>query len=268
MIPVAAHAQVLYGDLTGNVTDQTGAVVPNADVTATDTGTGLVSTTKTDDRGIFEFTDLVAGTYKLTITAPGLGTSVQEGLAIKTNNVLRADTVLTVAGKTETVTVAATAPVLQTDRGDIHTDLNTSEIGNLPINSSQGRNFQSLYKVIPGFSTPAEPNSVSGNPQRGMTAFVNGVSAQTNTTRVDGQTDMYPWLPANVAYLPPADSVETVNIVTNSFDAEQGMAGGAAVNITIKSGTNKFHGGAFFGHNDQHMTALNFFTQPNEYGPN
>ena len=68
-----------------------------------------------------------------------------------------------------------------------------------------------------------------------------------------------------MAYVPPPDSVETVNIVTNAFDAEQGMAGGAAVNITIKSGTNNFHGGAFFGHNDQHMTALNYFTQPNEY---
>ena len=265
MIPSAAHAQVLYGDLTGNVTDSTGAAVPNANVDALNKGTGADETTKTDDRGIFEFTDLVPGVYKLTISAAGLGTSVQDGLAVKTNNVLREDTVLTVAGKTETVTVAATAPVLQTDRADLHTDLNSAEIGNLPINSSQGRNFQSLYKVIPGFSTPAEPNSVSGNPQRAMTAFVNGISAQTNTTRVDGQTDMYPWLPANVAYVPPPDSVETVNIVTNAFDAEQGMAGGAAVNITIKSGTNKFHGGAFFGHNDQHMTALNYFTQPNEY---
>jgi hypothetical protein len=268
MLPIAAHAQVLYGDLTGNVTDQTGALVAGASVQLLNDGTGAVSTTKSDDHGIFEFTDLEPGVYKLTITATGLGTAVQDGLRVEANNVLRANTVLTVAGKTETVTVAATAPVLQTDRGDIHTDLNTSEIGNLPLNSSEGRNFSILYKIVPGTSMPQEPNSAAGNPQRGMTTFVNGASAQTNTTRVDGQTDMYPWLPANVAYSPPPDSIETVNVVTNSFDAEQGMAGGAAINITIKSGTNQFHGGAFFSHNDQHMTALNYFTQPNEYGSN
>src|SRR5580704_16021637 len=126
MIPSAAHAQVLYGDLTGNVTDQTGAAVPNAAIDALNKGTGVDETTKTDDRGIFEFTDLVPGVYKLTISAKGLGTSVQDGLIVKTNNVLRADTVLTVGGTTETVTVAATAPVLQTDHADVHTDLNTT----------------------------------------------------------------------------------------------------------------------------------------------
>ena len=96
MIPSAAHAQVLYGDLTGNVTDQSGAAVPNANVDALNDGTGADNTTKTDDRGIFEFTDLVPGVYKLTISATGLGTSVQDGLIIKTNNVLRADTQLTI----------------------------------------------------------------------------------------------------------------------------------------------------------------------------
>jgi hypothetical protein len=262
------RAQVLYGNLTGNVTDQTGAVVAGASVQALNKGTGELSTAKTDDHGIFEFTDLEPGVYKLTITASGLGTSVRDGLRVEANISLRADTVLAVAGKTETVTVSATAPVLQTDRGDVHTDLDTSELANLPLNSSQGRNFQILYKVIPGFSTPAETNSAAANPQRSMATYVNGMSNQGNTTRLDGMADMYQYLPANIAYVPPPDSIETVNIVTNSFDAEQGMAGGSAINITIKSGTNKLHGGAFYSHNDQHMTALNYFTQVNDYGPN
>ncbi len=75
-----------------------------------------------------------------------------------------------------------------------------------------------------------------------MTTNVNGQSLQGINTRIDGAADAYPWLPANVAYVPPADAVEAVNIVTNSFDAEQGMAGGAAVNVQIKTGTNQFHG--------------------------
>jgi hypothetical protein len=263
-----ASAQVLYANITGNVTDQTGAVVANASVEATNSGTGVATGTKTDDHGVFEITDLVPGVYKLTITAAGFGNSVQNGLRVEANNLLRADTVLAVGGTTQNVTVAATAPVLQADRADVHTDLNTSELANLPLNSSQGRNFQILYKTIPGFSTPAEQNSAAANPQRSMATYVNGMSNQSNTTRIDGMTDIHNYLPANVAYVPPPDSIETVNIVTNSFDAEQGMAGGSAINITIKSGTNQFHGGAFYSHNDQHMTALPYFTQVNEYGPN
>ena len=269
ILMVCAHpvaAQVLYGNITGNVTDQTGAIVPNASVEALNTGTGVVAKTATDDHGVFEFTDLVPGVYKLTITAPGLGTSVQDGLRVQSNILLRADTVLTIAGNTQTVTVTATAPVLQADRADVHTDLDTSELANLPLNSSQGRNFQILYKTIPGFSTPVEGNSAAANPQRSMSAYVNGMSNETNTTRIDGMTDVYNYLPNNTAYVPPPDAIETVNIVTNDFDAEQGMAGGSAVNVTIKSGTNQFHGGAFFSHNDQHMTALNYFTQVDEYG--
>ncbi|MGD0840414.1 MAG: carboxypeptidase-like regulatory domain-containing protein, partial [Candidatus Acidiferrales bacterium] len=91
MLPIAAHAQVLYGDLTGNVTDTSGAVVAGAAVHAVNNGTGADHVTKTDDRGIFEFTDLEPGVYKLTITATGLGTSIQDGLVIHANNVLRAD---------------------------------------------------------------------------------------------------------------------------------------------------------------------------------
>ncbi|MGB6429660.1 MAG: carboxypeptidase regulatory-like domain-containing protein, partial [Candidatus Acidiferrales bacterium] len=233
-------AQVLYGDLTGNVTDQTGAVVANASVETTNSGTGLATDTKTDDHGVFEFTDLTPGVYKLTITATGFGTSVENGLRVEANNVVRADTVLAVSGTTDTVTVTATAPVLQADRADVHTDLNTTELSNLPLNSSQGRNFQILYKVIPGFSTPTEQNSAGANPQRAMTSYVNGQSDQGNTMRIDGMTDVYNYLPANVAYVPPPDSIETVNVVTDAFDAEQGMAGGAAINVTIKSGTNQF----------------------------
>ena len=102
--------------------------------------------------------------------------------------------------------------------------------------SSEGRNFQSLYKLLPGFTPPAELHSDAGNPQRAMGTNVNGMTYSNNNTKLDGATVSYPWLPHIVAYVPPADAVEDVNIVTNSFDAEQGMAGGAAINVTIKIG--------------------------------
>jgi hypothetical protein len=108
-----------------------------------------------------------------------------------------------------------------------------------------------------------ESNSAGGNPQRAMTANVNGQSSQGNNTRIDGVQDAYPWLPNNIAYVPPVDAIETVNVATNSFDAEQGTAGGAIVNVQIKSGTNAFHGDAHEFHTDNALKALNYFNPPN-----
>lgn len=130
---------------------------------------------------------------------------------------------------------------------------------NLPTAGSQGRNFQSLLRVIPGAGLTAETNSLSGNPQRAINTNVNGQSNQGVNTRIDGTQDAYPWLPANVAYVPPADAIQEVNVVTNSFDAEQGLAGGAAVNVQIKSGTNQFHGTGVWFTTNQDLTARNYF---------
>jgi hypothetical protein len=85
------------------------------------------------------------------------------------------------------------------------------------------------------------------------------MAQSNNNTRVDGATISHPWLPRIVAYVPPVEAVETVNVVTNSFDAEQGMAGGAAVNVSIKSGTNQFHGAAWEYHNNSALKARNYF---------
>ena len=128
---------------------------------------------------------------------------------------------------------------------------------NLPIGS--GRNFQQLYKLIPGASPPVELHSDAGNPQRSLGTNFNGVSRSNNNTRLDGATVSYPWLPHIMAYVPPAEAVETVNIVTNSFDAEQGMAGGAAVSVSIKSGTNEYHGSGQWFHTNSALRARNYF---------
>src|SRR5262249_31899797 len=95
---------------------------------------------------------------------------------------------------------------------------------------------------------------------------VNGASRSSNNTRIDGASATNVWLPHVTAYVPALESIETVNIVTNSFDAEQGLAGGAAINVQIKSGTNNFHGSGFEFHNDQHLTARNFFLPLNPDG--
>jgi len=259
VFPRAASAQVLYGSLTGKVTDQSGAALPNATVEAVNTGTGVTQTATTDAAGDYRFNALQPGTYKLSISASGFATGVFKRVDVGANVVRRVDTHLEVATQKQTLTVTSEAPLLQTDKADVHSDLTGREVDDLPSAGSQGRNFQSLLQLIPGAGLTSETNSLAGNPERAMNTNVNGQSNQTVNTRIDGVQDAYPWLPANVAYVPPSDAIQEVNVVTNSFDAEQGMAGGAAVNVQIKSGTNQFHGSADWFHTDQNFAALNYF---------
>ena len=187
------------------------------------------------------FNDLQAGVYRITYSAVSFRTLIQENIEIATNSVRRLDTKLEVAQVTEAITVSGTAIALQTDRADVNVQIQQQQIANLPFTGNAGRNWQALYKTVPGFSPPAELHSDAGNPQRALGANVNGASYSNNNTRLDGATVSYPWLPHIVAYVPPVDAVEAVNIVTNSMDAEQGMAGGSAINVAIKSGTNGPH---------------------------
>jgi hypothetical protein len=255
----AAKAQVLYGGLTGNVTDSSGAILPGAQVTAVSTQTGVSYNQATDAAGIYRFPALLPGTYKVTITAQGFSRQETAGVPVGANEIQRVNAELKPATSNQEVTVTTAPPTLQTDSADVHTDISARDIATLPIMGSQGGNFQELLRTIPGAGLTAETNSLSGNPQRSINTNVNGMSQQSVNTRIDGAQDGYPWLPSNVAYVPPSTAIENVNVVSNSFNAEQGNAGGAAVNLQLKSGTNRFHGEAHIYHTDQNFAARNWF---------
>lgn len=250
-------AQVLYGALVGRVEDQLGAVLPGARITVINKATGIQRETTADGSGAYAFRDLQVGVYDLQIIQTGFKTYSKSNVNITLNTVVREDVQMSVGGAAETVTITAAAPALQTDRADVSNQIDKAQITNLPIGA--GRNFQQLYKLIPGASAPADAHSDAGNPQRALVTNFNGASFSNNNTRLDGATVSYPWLPHIVAYVPPQDAVETVNVVTNSFDAEQGMAGGAAVNVQIKSGTNQFHGSIHEFHTNSRLKARNYF---------
>ena len=144
---------------------------------------------------------------------------------------------------TEWVTVSAETAVLQTDRAEVRSELRAEELVNLPV--SINRNYQYLFRTLPGFTPPAEAHSVPSNPSRALVFNVNGASRSSNNIRIDGVSTTNIWLPHVAAYVPALESLEAVNVVTNSFDAEQGLAGGSAINAQIKSGTNTLHGSAF-----------------------
>jgi hypothetical protein len=250
-------AQVLYGSLVGSVSDGTGAAVPNAKIEVKNSATGLARETNSDDRGAFQFNNLPGGVYVVNISAPSFSRFEQTDLAINANTTVRIDARLNVAQVNETITVSGGAVTLQTDRADVQAQLGRRIVSELPIGA--GRNYQQIYRTIPGFTPPAELHSDAGNPQRALGTNVNGVSYSTNNTRLDGATISYPWLPHITAYVPPAEAIETVNIVTNAFDAEQGMAGGAAVNVSIKSGTNEFHGSGHWFHTNSKVRSRPYF---------
>jgi len=252
-----SEAQVLYGSLTGNVTDSSGAAVPAAHIDATNTATGLVKRAQSDEHGVYLISDLQPGTYKVTISASPFGSTTLDNVQLDANAVRRADVQMQLAQVNQSVTVDASAAVLQTDMADVNTQLRSTQIANLPLGAN--RNFQTLFKLIPGSSPPIPSHSVAGNPSQSLAYSVNGTSNEQNLTRIDGTSDIFPWQENIIAYVPPAEAIGAVNIETASFDAEQGMAGGSVTNISIKSGTNDFHGSAWEYNTNSDLKARNFF---------
>ena len=266
------QAQVLYGSLTGNVIDPTAAAVPGVHVEAVNQGTNVKSEADTDIRGIYRFTNLQEGLYKITVTAKSFQTFIETDILVQVSAVRRVDVQLQVATITQSVEVSADQVVLQTDKADIHAEISSQEVESLPYNGTEGKNFQALLLLQPGANTTAgtgEANSAAGNPQRAITVSQNGISSQANNTRLDGATDSYPWLPVNIAYVPSPEAIETVSVSTNSFDAEQGAAGGAAINVIIKSGTNNLHGVLFERNTNADFAAINnYFSHPGRLAKN
>jgi hypothetical protein len=252
-----AEGQVLYGSITGTVEDTTGSVVPNAVATVVNASTGQSRKTVTSESGTYLFADVPAGTYVVTIAAGGFRSSRTTGVEVSINTVLRLDVQLTVGDRAETVTVEANAAAIQTDSADLHVSLGSQAVTELPLPGY--RNYQTLINLVPGATPASYQNAVSGSPGRSLNTNINGASNTSNNTRLDGALDMRGSLPAQSLYVPPVESIETMNITTNSFDAEQGLAGGAAISVSTKSGTNQFHGVLFEHHTNGRFTARNFF---------
>lgn len=260
-----ACAQVLYGSLVGTVVDQSGAAVPDASITVTNTANASVRESAADEQGRYTLVNLPAGTYSVRASSPGFQTVTRTGVDVTINSVTRIGITLGISQVSEQVTVSASAATLQTDRADTRSEITSKSMVELPLPSY--RNYQSLIDLVPG-ATPARfQNSVGASPQRSLSTNVNGTNRNNNNTRVDGAMNVYIWLPHHTLYNPPIESIETVNISTSSFDAEQGMAGGAAITVTTKSGTNELHGSAYWYHDNQHLYARPYFYRINEERP-
>src|ERR1700680_3609709 len=162
LISSPASAQVLYGSFVGTVEDQSGAGVPDAVVTATNPATNQSYTDKTDSGGRFDITNVLPGTYSLKVVATGFRTLVQNEVNVTINTVTRQDLKLQVGQVSEQVTVEAQAVQLQTDKSDVHTEINAQAIENLPL--TRYRNYQQLINLTPGTTPASFQNSSTDTP--------------------------------------------------------------------------------------------------------
>lgn len=258
-----APAQVLYGSIVGTVEDPSGAVIPTAKIVLTNKATGASRESQVDPSGRYSVLSLPAGVYELKIGASGFRTFVRTDIDVAINTVTRVDARLEVGQTTEQVTISAEALTLQTDKSDVRHEITGRTIQNLPLPSY--RNYQSLIALVPGTTPPAFQNAVVDTPGRALTTNVNGTPRNNNNTLVDGAVNVNIWLPHHTAYVQPVESIETVNITTGSFDAEQGMAGGAAVTLATKSGTNDLHGTGWWFHTNQHTQSAGTYFRPSNY---
>lgn len=161
--------------------------------------------------------------------------------------------------------VTGQTALLQTEGAEVRSEFTTKSLSNLPL--PPGRNYEQLYVTIPGFTPPANWGPIPTNPSRVTTSTVNGASHNAVSLTIDGASSRSVWMRAIAAIAPALEAIETVNVATNSMDAEQGFAGSASISLTIKSGTNNVHGTLFEYHTNNNLTARAFFLPANQKKP-
>jgi outer membrane receptor protein involved in Fe transport len=258
-LPRAGHSQILYGLVTGTVHDAHGGALAGVTVTASNHGTGLKLETVTDATGNYTFRNMPTGDYDLAASLAGFRSLKQVGLPVTAGKNIRVDFILELGGLSETMDVRAETSLMQTEKSDLSTELTGKQVVALPLN--QYRNYQSLLNLVPGATPTQFQNAEIDTPGRSLRTWVNGVQPNSNTTRVDGAVSINIWLPHHAGYIQPAETIETVNISTSAFDADQGMAAGMAQTVITKSGTNQFRGSGFWFLNRDELNANSYYNK-------
>jgi hypothetical protein len=249
--PSSAMAQTGAASLTGIVSDQSGATVPGATVTATNQATNVTYTAVSNQAGNYTVTSLPVGTYVVKAELSSFKTAATKPIQLEAMQIARIDFKLELGALQETVEVSSDAQVLQTESAVVGEVISGSTLSALPLN---GRNTGQLSLLLPGVVTPnpgsftAIRNFSSGRP------FVNGNREQTNNYTIDG-VDMNESIDNTVAYQPSPDALAEISVETNNYAADTGNVAGAVISNVIKSGSNSFHGNAFEFYRNSDMDA-------------
>jgi hypothetical protein len=243
--------------LRGTVTDKTKAVIPNADVKILNKETGLERATATGQEGLYQFDLLPAGHYEIRISMKGFSTALIPDVELSVGQTTAIDASLSPSSQAETVTVEASAPLVDVQKTDVSRAVTPAEVENLPLN---GRDFANLAFLAPG----AKPvNSYDPTKNRIAIFGVNGSAGRNVNLTVNGIDDKDNTVGGPVMQL-PLEAVEEFNISTQRFSASNGRSEGAAISLITKSGTNQYHGSLYLLERDTSLDANDYFSKQNK----
>lgn len=248
------------GMITGTVSDTTGAVVPNAEITVTNQDTHVQTVKKTTGSGVFVVSQLTPGTYSITITMAGFQTYSESGIILHPTQAATINATLQLARAATNVNVVAevaAAAQVQTSTPEIASEVSGVQAQTLPLN---GRNFESLASLVPGVVNMSPGTAqMDGSLSETNAMSINGMSSSGNLTTLDGIWNENSGNMEEMTVTPNPDTIEEVRILQNNFSVRDSLMGGNVVIVTTKSGTAAFHGSAFeYGRNTS-LDANDFF---------
>ncbi len=240
------QAQESRATITGTIVDSSGAAVPNAHVSARNVQTGVTAETVSNQNGLYLIPDLIIGQYTVSASASGFNT-VNQSLVLRTGDRASVDFTMQVGSSTQSITVTSEAPLLETSEASTGQVLDNSKIQELPL---LGRNPVMLQQYVPGVEFPVNPsNNIRSFDNGGIDNFeISGGRPFTNDTLIDGMSDtaVEGVQPADIAAVPAPDFISEVRVQTMIYDAQYGRTGGGITSMTLKNGTNAFHGAAYY----------------------
>jgi Carboxypeptidase regulatory-like domain/TonB dependent receptor len=252
------NGQVSAGKIVGTVKDASGAFLADATITVTETQTNVERKTSTNAQGEYVVTELPSGVYTVAVERTGFKKAVQNAFKLDVNQVVRVDFSLTVGSISETVTVTAAEPLIETDTSSTGQVIEENRVEELPLN---GRNFMTLAYLSPGVNSgptgTVQSGNIPENERDNGSIQVNGLTATNNNYLLNGFDNNEQQIGFELIE-PPIDAIQEFKVETSTMTADVGK-GGAVVDIAIKSGTNQFHGGAFEFLRNSWMDAKNYF---------
>jgi hypothetical protein len=226
-------------EISGIITDQSGAVVPGAHVTLTNPATGAVVTTDSNDTGLFTFPALNIGTYDLKVTAKGFQTYVDNGLVLNVSQTLRSDVHMAVGSDTQTVTVQATALTVQTDSNVVSTLIDNTQFSKI---ATENRNFAALAALGLGVSSALPDSNTPTSVAASFTISVNGLRESHNIWLIDGGEADDRGGAGGMDIMPSQDAIAQFEMLSSNYPPDYGISSGATISLALKSGTQHFHG--------------------------
>jgi hypothetical protein len=263
---LSLFAQAGTGEISGTVTDATGAVVAGATINVSNPSTGFQRTMRSNASGLYSVPALVPGVYSVKIEMSGFASQQKSGIELQTGQVVKVDFALAVGNVAEVVEVTGASPVLETEQTSVGTVIENKRIVELPLN---GRNYLQLASLIPGATTNG-PASSQGQQRMGgaRNQFALNVAGQRvhyNHYSLDGMENTDPNFNTYL-FLPSIDALQEFKIESGLFSAEYGRAI-AQVNVSTKSGSNQYHGVAFEFLRNSYFDARDYFANPTAPNP-